>query len=198
MTFDPNYPNAAQSPALFPTQNNTNNTRLKTIINADHVFNDSAQTTDGVHRQTTFISRAHPAVLLAGTNAILYSFVDAQARSQLWFYNGVADVQLTPPEELYPIRVVGSQNVGAGLSVTIYADPGFRWSGTGWSMISNSVIFRFYNLLRSGINDVHEIDSNAGAISRPTLTFLGNALQITNNEASAQILTWSLIINRIS
>lgn len=96
MTFNPSVPNAAQSPGLFPAQNSTNFTRLKTIINADHVFNDTAQATDGVHRQVTLISRATPAVLPAGTNGILYSKVDTLGSSQVYFWNGAVDYQVTP------------------------------------------------------------------------------------------------------
>ncbi len=96
MTFDPSVPNAAQSPGLFPPQNSTNFTRLKTIINADHVFNDTAQTTDGVHRQVTLIARAVPGALPAGTNAILYANVDTLGATQLRFYNGANDVLITP------------------------------------------------------------------------------------------------------
>jgi len=74
MTFDPNIPNAGQSPGLFPPQNNQNFARLKTIINADHVFNDTTQATDGYHRQATMIARAQPVALPTGSNAILYSW----------------------------------------------------------------------------------------------------------------------------
>jgi hypothetical protein len=105
MTFDPSVPNAAQSPGLFPAQNNTNYTRVKTIINADHVFNDTAQSTDGVHRQMTLISRAHPVALPAGTNSMLYSF--SGSTQQLWFYDGASHFQMTPT---MPIRAAVAFN----------------------------------------------------------------------------------------
>lgn len=197
MTFDPSVPNAAQSPGLFPPQNNTNFARIKTIINADHVFNDTAQSTDGVHRQVTMIVRAQPVGLPGGTNSILYSWIDGDGQTQLRFYNGLTDIQLTPPEQLYPIRVVGSASLTANNTTTAYADPGFRWAGTAWAMIQNTDIFRFYNVLRSGVNDIHELDSNSGGTSRPTMQFSGNNLTIKNNESSTQIVVWSLIINRI-
>lgn len=96
MTFDPNAPNAAQSPGLFPPQNNANFARLKTIINADHVFNDTAQSTDGIHRQMTMIARASPTELPAGSNGICYAWVDTDNQTQLRFYNGATDYQITP------------------------------------------------------------------------------------------------------
>ncbi len=107
MTFNPSVPNAAQSPGLFPAQNSTNFTRLKTIINADHVFNDTAQTTDGLHRQVTLINRATPVVLPAGSNGILYSKLDTLSATQLNFWNGVTNFQITPT---MPIRAAVNFN----------------------------------------------------------------------------------------
>lgn len=95
MTFDPNTPNAGQSPGLFPAQSNTNFARLKTIINAEHVFNDTTSATDGVHRQMTTVNRADPVTLIPGTNAILYTKTSGGA-SQLFFYNGANIQQITP------------------------------------------------------------------------------------------------------
>lgn len=197
MTFDPSVPTTSQSPGLFPAQNNTNFTRLKTIINADHVFNDTVQSTDGIHRQMTLVSRAVPVSLPSGSNSMLYSWVDSLSRSQLRFYNGVTDVQLTPPQELFPIRVVSSTSLTNGSTATAYADPGFRWAGTGFVMLDNSTIFGFWNLLRSGTNDRNEIDSSGGSI-RPTFEWSGNNLIVRNNFGSTQTVVWSLIINRIS
>jgi hypothetical protein len=198
MTFDPNVPNAGQSPGLFPAQMNTDLARLKAIINTDHVFNDTAQSTDGIHRQMHMVARAMPGGLPTGSNAILYTWLDSLSRSQLRFYNGLIDVQLTPPQELFPIKVVGTASISAGATAVAYADPGFTWAGTGWAMIDGTNIFRFYNLLRSGLNDTHVLDDNSGATSRPNLEFSGNNLLIRNNEVTTQICTWSLIINRIS
>ncbi len=97
MTYNVNTPNAAQSPGLFPPQNNANFTRLKTIIGTDHLFNDAGPTADGFHKQATLIARAKPSGSLpTGTNGILYAFVDAFSRNQLGFYNGNANFQITP------------------------------------------------------------------------------------------------------
>lgn len=97
MTYNPVVPNAAQSPGLFPTQNNNNYTRLKQIINNDHVFNDTQNVnTDGIHRQVTMLARTAPVSLPTGTNAILYTAVDSLSRAQLYYYNGVITSQITP------------------------------------------------------------------------------------------------------
>lgn len=197
MTFDPNVPNASQSPGLFPAQANTNFARIKTLINADHVFNDTASSTDGVHRQMQMVARAVPVSLAVGVNAICYTWIDSLGRAQLRFYNGVTDVQLTPPQELYPIRVAGATSLAAGASTTVYADPGFRWAGTGWAMLQNTIIYTFYNLLRSGSNRGVSIDTSTTGPVRPTFSFVGNDLVITNNDLAGQAVEWSLIINRI-
>jgi len=98
MTFDPNIPYAAQSPGLFPAQMNTDLARLKTIINKDHVFNNTAQSTDGVHRQVTMVvhAQAVPGDLPAGTNAMLYAWLDSVGQAQLRYYNGVDNFKVTP------------------------------------------------------------------------------------------------------
>jgi len=74
MSFNPNVPNASQPPDLFPPQNATNFSRLQTIIQKDHQFNETAQVTDGVHKQVTMIARAlaTPASLPAGTQALTW------------------------------------------------------------------------------------------------------------------------------
>lgn len=198
MGYIVNVPNASQSPGLFPTQNNENFSRLKTIINADHVFNDAAQATDGIHRQVSMSYRAIPVVLPSGVNAILYTALDSLSRPQLYFYNGIVNVQLTPPDELYPIRVTGSASLTAGGSTTAYADPGFTWAGTGYALLGNTATFTFYQLLRSGVNDGNSLQSGQDAgLIRPTFNWSGNDLLITNNDITSRDVSWSLIINRL-
>ncbi len=123
MTYNPSVPNAAQSPGLFPAQNNTNFTRLKTIINADHVFNDTAAADDGVHRQMTMVARTTPVALPAGTNAIAYTKIDGLGRAQLRYYNGVTDVAITPPVIMAAVNfngtgAVGNQTIRSQLNVS--------------------------------------------------------------------------------
>lgn len=130
MTFDPNVPNGGQSPGLFPAQNNTNFARLKTIINADHVFNDTAQSTDGVHRQCTFIARAQPVALPGGTNAILYAWLDSNSQTQLRFYNGTIDYQLTPTWTVLSGTVTISSSFAtlAAVPANVFGEV-FMWRG---------------------------------------------------------------------
>ena len=94
MTFDVTVPNAGQSPGMFPVQNATNFARLQTIIAADHVFNDTAQATDGIHKEVTLLNQVDPVALPAG-NGILYTKI-VSGVSQLFWWNGVTYQQITP------------------------------------------------------------------------------------------------------
>lgn len=88
MTFNPNWPNAADSPGMFPPQNNTNYQGLRQIINRDHNFLNTFGTdpSAGSHKQTTLLNLANaPTGAVVGGNGILYSFPDAGLTTQLWF-----------------------------------------------------------------------------------------------------------------
>lgn len=94
MTFDPNIPNSGQSPSMFPAQSIANFTRLQTIINSEHVFNDTAAADDGIHRQTTFVNRANPSSVPAGGNSVVYGKAASDAVNELWFYDAIGAKQL--------------------------------------------------------------------------------------------------------
>lgn len=203
MSYSTGVPNAAQSPGLFPLQNNTNFIRLKRLIGQDHVFNNSQQTTDGRHKQCTFISRANPNALPAGTNSMLYSWIDENNRSQLKFYNGAETYQITPLPDEFPIRFVASQNINAGQQIVMYPDPGFEWCGTAWALYQGTNTYTCSNIIRSGDNFQFVINANGStssgnATSRPTMTFNGNNLRFRNDSNINRICTLSLIINKIS
>jgi hypothetical protein len=85
MTFSTNVPNAGQSPGVFPAQNNTNFTRLQTIVVADHVFNNTAAANDGFHNQVTLVNRADP----VGANPIIYSKL-VSGLPVPYFWNGLS------------------------------------------------------------------------------------------------------------
>lgn len=117
MSFDPNVPNASQSPGLFPMQNSANFAQLKKIITKDHVFNDTAQATDGYHRQMTMIARSTPGSLPTGANAILYTRLDGASKPQLRFYNGTNDYQITPTQD-FKFATVNISNTTDYFTVT--------------------------------------------------------------------------------
>jgi hypothetical protein len=197
MSYNVTVPNAGQSPGLFPAQANTNFNRLQQIINNEHVFNNTLNIdTDGVHRQVTLIDRAKPASVPAGTNGVLYAKT-VSATSQLFYFNGVVDTQITPNNgTLYPLTIVGSATVPSGGTVTAYADPGFEYNGIGTVNIQSTNIFGQYTIVRSGANFKGTIDDNGTA--SPQFLFSGNNLQVKNTQLSPKILVWSLMLNRIS
>ncbi len=75
MTYSTAVPDQNASPGLFPAQGVTNFTRLKTIIDADHKFNDTAAVDDGFHERVSLINQPGPGhpTIPAGANALLYS-----------------------------------------------------------------------------------------------------------------------------
>lgn len=201
MTFDAGVPNSGQSPAFFPTQNQTNMGRIKAIINAEHVFNDTAAANDGTHKQVTLKNRSTPVGFPAGTNAVLYSKVDSDGASQLHFYNGATDVQLTPLS-VGPIRVQGTTIVAIAPNATfnITGLPA-QYVGTGYVFVNGTKNYSFNNVfLVNGQADEHRIEQgpeNPPFINSPSFTFSGTTLRVRNNNSIASILVWSLILNVI-
>jgi len=83
MTFNIVVPASAESPGVFPAQNNTNFDRLRANINNDHNFQNTNAADQGIHRQCTMINRATPVGPLAAGNGILYSKNDVNGNAQL-------------------------------------------------------------------------------------------------------------------
>lgn len=198
MTFNPSVPNASESPYLFPPQNSANFTQLKKIINADHVFNNTAQDSDGFHRQCTMRTRATPGSLPTGGNGIFYCFTDSNGQTQIAWYNGNTNQVLTPYDTLLPIRIVGSSSFTGNQTKTIFADPGYIYAGTAHGLVDGESSAVFATILRSGTNWAQRIESNTESTTRPSILFVGNDLKMTNGSSSPANLSWSLIINRIS
>jgi len=94
MPYQTNVPNAGQSPGLFPAQGNDNFTRLKTIIGANHKFNDSAATDDGYHQNVKMLPVSTP----GNDGTVGQAFVNSSnANNELYFKDGLNNVfQVTP------------------------------------------------------------------------------------------------------
>lgn len=197
MTFSTIVPNASQSPGLFPAQNNTNFTRLKSIIDADHLFTDTSATNQGAHRQVTFINRAVPVGLPIGTNAILYTANDSGGIPQLNFYNGT-NYQLTNPELLFPIRAADVQSMNSGLTLDVL-NVAYDFIGTGTvSYFDGTLRGRSYVITRIGANtDITEYKT-FGSPGNVSLAFSGTVLIVGNGSGSTKSVNWSVIVNRIS
>lgn len=199
MTFNPSIPNASQAPNLFPAQNSANFTQLRKIIAADHQFNNTAQANDGFHNQCTMINRAVPGSLPSGANGIFYSFLDADNESQLAWYNGTTNVVLTPLNEFSPMKIVGSAlAVPAQTAVVVFANPGYRYMGSGFASLTTLITYRYQSIFHGSGNSIENITSATQSGSRPFFRFNGNDLEIWNDESTLpRNLTWSIIINRI-
>ena len=183
MTFDPNVPNASQSPGLFPPQNNTNFARLKTIIAGDHVFNDTTQTSDGFHNQVHMFVRASPSTL-DGANSILYSWVDANSQTQLRFYNGAFDYQITPIDTV----LTGTVTINSSTFTNIVAVPAnvfgdvYLWKGhalqVGGFVSDGSIVngFAFSEKFQSGTGaqPILQLGFDGAGVNGLNLTVVNN------------------------
>lgn len=99
MPYQTTVPNSAQSPSLFPSQGQENFARLKTILGANHKFNDSTATDDGYHQNIQMLPISTP----ANDGTIGQAFVNSSdATNQLWFKDGLNRVfQVTPTIPIY-------------------------------------------------------------------------------------------------
>lgn len=69
MTFSASVPLSSDSPSTFPAQNQTNMSRLETIIGNDHQFNGTAASNDGYHNLINMTIQA-PSGALASTGRL--------------------------------------------------------------------------------------------------------------------------------
>lgn len=193
MTFNVNVPNQSQSPGLFPAQNNTNFNRIKLNIDSNHFFLDTAGATQGYHKKVSLINLSATPVGLDSASAILYSLTDGSA-SQLHYYNGGADYQLTPPDQVSPIRFVTAIPLAANQTLDAYAAQPFLWAGTAWGITQNTNHYVLYNIIRSGTNEIHATDTFNQDVS---LFFVGDVLRVQNLKNFPLTAVVSLIINRL-
>lgn len=198
MTFNIIVPNQGSSPGIFPAQNNTNFLRLKDIINNDHNFTDSSSLSQGIHKQATFINRNTPVGLPAG-NGILYSQADTTGASQLHWYNGATDVQITPGVQ----AVSGSVSLISTQLSTVFADPGYAYmaycyasvQGAAPSVNPSNSVFTLATHNANNTNYVSGSTQGAGVI----FTFDGgNDLKIKNQSLPTSTFQWTLAIIRLS
>jgi hypothetical protein len=195
MTFNAAVPLNSDSPAIFPSQNQTNMTRLQTILGADHQFNLSAAADDGYHNLIHLTQQA-PSGALAATGRL---YVKSNGGVIQLFYMDDTGVehQITPYDLLNPIKVNGSQVLASGASTNVL-NVSYDFTGFGVAFIAGTSVQRTYNFSRSGsATDIHEIDNNSGPVSRPTLQFVGTVLTVKNQSGGSQNVVWSLMVNRL-
>ncbi len=129
MTFNPSVPLNSDSPSIFPSQNQTNMSRLQTLLGADHQFNTTAATNDGYHNIVHLTAQA-PTGSVASTGR-LYAKSSA-GRMQLFYMDDTPvtslNYQITPT---LPIRAaVRFANSGAIVG-TAYNVSGVVHASTG-------------------------------------------------------------------
>lgn len=195
MSFNASVPLSTDSPSLFPSQNQTNMSRLQTIVSADHQFNLSATADDGYHNLIHMTQQA-PTGALAATGRLYVK--TATGLIQLFYMDDAGtEYQLTPQAVTEVSKISGSQSLAAGASTTISIGVS-NYTGFGTVYVTNTNSQSTYNFMRSGASvDINELDFNSGVVSRPTLAYLGTNLRVTNNSGSAQTVVWSLMVNKL-
>ncbi len=127
MSYNTNIPNPTQSPSLFPGQATTNWTRLKTIINADHQFNDSVASTDGYHKVVRWVNQAgalgdNTPVSIAGVGQLYTKSVTQMVgvvpttSEQICYQKGTGAVAASEASlSILPVRAYANFNGNAGI-----------------------------------------------------------------------------------
>ncbi len=193
MTFNAAVPLNSDSPAIFPSQNQVNMSRLQTLLGANHQFNLTAAADDGYHNLIVMTEQA-PTGALPGYGR-LYVRTNAGVVQLFYMDSTGREIQITPDDLLNPIKVNGSQSLGSGASTTIFA-PSYDYTGFGTVFRAGTNNQGTYNFMRSGGNtDNHLLDSNGSNF--PTLSYSGTALRVTNNSGGTQTIVWSLMVNRL-
>ena len=193
MTFNAAVPLNSDSPAIFPSQNQVNMARLQTLLGANHQFNLTAAADDGYHNLIVMTEQA-PTGALPGYGR-LYVKTNGGVVQLFYMDSTGREIQITPDDLLNPIKVNGSQSIGSGASVTIFA-PAYDYTGFGTVFITATNRQTTYDFMRSsGSTNIHVLNAN-GSLP-PTLSYSGTNLRVTNNSGGTQTIVWSLMVNRL-
>lgn len=213
MSYNVGIPSVNASPALFPAQANTNFNRLLSIIQANHIFNLTSQSNDGIHKKMDMQNLNAIPVALVG-DSILYTLSDG-TNSQLHFYNAAGDTQLTPIETNFPERILFTNTYTTTGKFKVYPAQSSEYSGTLYAIISSgtsSGVFDYSNILSFGeVSDYHSLDNTFPGVNiyfsidvedAPSVGFVPGDVSITINSVLSPILpfnvTFSFIVNFFS
>lgn len=115
MTYSTGVPDTNQSPFAFPAQGSGNFTRLKTLLGANHKFNDSAAGDDGYHQNISILPIAAPGH--NGEGAGQHYIDTADTKGNEYFRSPVDKVyQITPCLPMHAAAVFS----GAGTTLGPY------------------------------------------------------------------------------
>lgn len=199
MSYNNLIPQAADSPGIFPAQSQVNFTRLKTIIDADHQFNDSPASNDGYHNLIHMIP-ASPTGALAGIGR-LYVKITSGVTQLFYRDDSGTEYQITPQYLVSPQKITGTGVVPAATpgptpgELLIFPTPTYDYTGILTIYINNTSSTTSYAIMRSGANASSSIIS-AATIGLISAAYTGTDLKIFNLSGGAQTMVWSLMINR--
>ncbi len=197
MTFNAIVPLSTTSPGVFPAQNNTNFTRLKTIISGDHIFNDTQADNDGTHKQVTITFRADPTSLPTGTNGIMFSKLDAAVSNaaQVYWYNGTTIQQMTGQTHY----LTGKATLNAGDQLQIFANPGYTYVAQAWGAVQgDNTRFKLKLCMKQTSGSTSTIDESGSPGTNVNFAFDGSLnLFITNPSSSSLSLIWAVSVIRL-
>lgn len=197
MTFNASVPLNSDSPSIFPSQNQTNMSRLQTIIGADHQFNLTAAADDGYHNIVHLTQQA-PSGALAATGRM---YVKSAGGAINLFYMDDAglEYQITPVS-LAPTRVTGSVALaGSATSGTVYTIPNNSQGTIFVNYISPAGNFyRYYLFYKSGNTfvDARAIKESDNT-SRPDISISGSNIRIVNGSSSARTVGYYIMVESI-
>jgi len=185
MTFNPAAPLTTQSPSLFPTQNQTNMARLKTIVAVDHQFNDTAASNDGFHNVVHLTQQAP-----SGTDSVGRLYVKQSgtgSKMHLFYMDDTAvnslNYQITPT---LPIRAAVAFNAAGTILGTAYNVSSVSTAlGTG--------IYQVFFNVASPMPDINYIVQVTGMRNAQDLSCIGSVYG--NVTQAASVGTASVVVS---
>ena len=198
MAFNPTIPLATDSPGIFPAQNQTNMTRLQTLVGADHQFNLNAAANDGWHTLVHLIPQT-PSGALAGTGRFYSKDVSGSIQA---FYMDQAGVeyQLTPTSSLGPMKIASHAVINPAGTVLVFNGAGSNnYAGFGTIYRVSTTTSRTVSFFRSNaVSRVHELDSSGGSAA-PFIAIVGGSLFVgaSNFAGASHDYYWSIMLNTI-
>lgn len=197
MSFNAAVPLNSDSPSIFPSQNQTNMSRLQTILGADHQFNLSAAADDGYHNIVHLTQQA-PSGALAATGRLYVK--SASGAINLFYMDETGlEYQITPVS-LAPTRVTGSVALaGNATSGTIYTIPNNSQGTIFVNYITPAGNFyRYYLFYKSGNTFVDaKLIEDSPNTSRPNISFSGSNIRVVNGDSSARTVAYYIMVASI-
>lgn len=197
MSFNAAVPLNSDSPSIFPSQNQTNMSRLQTILGADHQFNLTAAADDGYHNVVHLTQQA-PSGALAATGRM---YVKSAGGAINLFYMDDAglEYQITPVS-LAPTRVTGSVALaGSATSGTIYTIPNNSQGTIFVNYITPAGNFyRYYLFYKSGNSFVDaKLIEDSSNTSRPDISISGSNIRVVNGNSSSRTVGYYIMVASI-